>query len=97
MDFFDEFMNYFEDDILRDELMELLIPTMNSGHEEKMITGHVSDSGEMVFSVFDFEEWKMITEISRIIDKPVDDIIKDLGPDDVLQLYIRPDQGPITS
>lgn len=94
MDFFDEFMNYFEDDVLREELMGLLMPTISNQHEEKMITAHTNDLGDIVFSVFDVEEWKMVREMSAIIDKPIDDIVKDLGPDDVLQLHIRPDQGP---
>jgi hypothetical protein len=95
MDFFDELMNYFEDESIRDELMDMLMPTMSAQGDQKMITAHMSDTGEIVFSVFDMEEWKMLTEMSYIIDKPIDDIIKDLGPDDVLQLYVRPDQGPI--
>jgi hypothetical protein len=32
--------------------------------------------------------------MSLIIDKDIEDIIKDLGPDEVQQLYIRPDQEP---
>lgn len=94
MDFFDQFMNYFENEDLRQELIDLLMPDVSDQQEEKMITAHVSHAGEMVFSVFTMEEWKMVTEMSRIIGKEVDEIVKDLGPDDVLQLYIRPDQGP---
>ena len=94
MDFFDQFMNYFENEDLRQQLIDLLMPDVSDQQEEKMITAHVSDAGEMVFSVFTMEEWKMVTEMSRIIGKEVDEIVKDLGPDDVLQLYIRPDQGP---
>lgn len=92
MDFFDQFMSYFEDDTLRQELMDLLMPDGNF-NLEKMITGHWTDDGYIVFSVFDTDEWKMITEMSKIIKKPVEDIVKDLGPDEVLQLHVRPDQG----
>jgi hypothetical protein len=33
----------------------------------------------------------MLEEMSRIIAKPIEDIIKELGPDEVHQLYIGPD------
>lgn len=92
MDFFDQFMSYFEDENTRKEIMELLLPDGET-NLEKMITGHWSDDGYIVFSVFDIKEWEMVCEMSRIIRKPIEDIIKDLGPDEVLQLHIRPDQG----
>ena len=60
---------------------------------DKMITGHVSSKGEIVFSVFEMEEWEMLLEVSRIIHKDVEDIVKDLGPDEVRQLYIGPNRG----
>jgi hypothetical protein len=92
MDFFDHFMSFFESEVSRKEFMDFLLPDgMQEG--EKMITGHVSDRGEIVFSVFSMEEWEMILEMSRIIKKEVEDIIKDLGPDEVHQLYIGPGRG----
>lgn len=92
MDFFDQFMKYLEDDTLREELLGILT-TDGKFSEDKMITGHWSDDGYIVFSVFEIEEWEMIKEMSTIIKKSVEDIIKDLGPEEVLQLHIRPDQG----
>lgn len=97
MDFFDQFMNYIENEELRQELIDILMPDSSTTELERMITAHMSEAGDIVFSVFSMEEWKMVTEMSRIIDKEVDEIVKDLGPDDVLQLYIRPDQGPETN
>lgn len=90
MDFFDQFMNFFEDENLREQLLGMIMSEDNL-QGEKMITGHFSDQGDIVFSVFDFEEWKMIQEMSLILDKDIEDIIKDLSPDEVQQLYIRPD------
>lgn len=92
MDFFDQFMNFFENEISRQEFMDFLLPD-GMDAQEKMITGHVSDRGEIVFSVFDMEEWEMLLEVSRIIQKDVEDIVKDLGPDEVRQLYIGPNRG----
>lgn len=92
MDFFDQFMNFFENEISRQEFMDFLLPD-GMDAQEKMITGHVSDKGEIVFSVFDMEEWEMLLEVSRIIQKDVEDIVKDLGPDEVRQLYIGPNRG----
>lgn len=92
MDFFDQFMNLFEDETSRQEFMDFLLPN-GMDTDQKMITGHVSDRGEIVFSVFSMEEWDLIQEMSLIIKKDVDEIVKDLGPDEVHQLYIGPDQG----
>jgi hypothetical protein len=39
------------------------------------------------------EEWELILEMSKIIKKDVEDIVKDLGPDEVHQLYIGPNRG----
>jgi hypothetical protein len=93
MDFFDQFLSFFEDDNLREQLMAMLMKE-DELDGEKMVTGHWSDDGEIVFSVFTFDEWKLLQEMSLIIDKDIEDIIKDLGPDEVQQLYVRPDQGP---
>lgn len=93
MDFFDQFMSFFENEVSRQEFLDFLLPNGLDDVEDKMITGHVSDRGEIVFSVFDMEEWEMILEMSRIIKKDVEDIIKDLGPEEVHQLYIGPGRG----
>jgi hypothetical protein len=90
MDFFDEFMSHLGDEKLREEFMDLLMPNGVKG-EDKMITGHHDDYGNLVMSVFSREEWQMLEEMSRIIAKPIEDIIKELGPDEVHQLYIGPD------
>lgn len=89
MDFFDQFLSHLNDESLREEFMELLMP--NGIKEDKMITGHHDEYGNLVMSVFSQEEWKMVEEMSRIISKPIEDIIKELGPDEVHQLYIGPD------
>jgi hypothetical protein len=91
MDFFDQFMSFFENEVSRQEFMDFLLPD-GMDAEEKMITGHVSERGEIVFSVFSMEEWRLILE-SQIIKKDVEDIVKDLGPDEVHQLYIGPSRG----
>lgn len=93
VDFFDKFINFFEDKDLRDQLIDMLIGD-DQIDGEKMVTGHWSEDGEIVFSIFTFDEWRLLQEMSVIIDKDIEDIIKDLGPDEVQQLYIRPDQGP---
>lgn len=90
MDFFDTFMSFFESEVSRKEFMDFLLPEGVSEDDEKMITGHVSDRGEIVFSVFSMSEWELILEVSKIIRKDVEDIVKDLGPDEVHQLYIGP-------
>jgi hypothetical protein len=92
MDFFDQFMSFFENETSRQEFMDFLLPD-GMDAAEKMITGHVSEKGEIVFSVFSMEEWELILEMSRIIKKDVEDIVKDLGPDEVHQLYIGPNRG----
>lgn len=93
MSFFEEFMSFFEDEDLREEFLDFLLPERDSEvYEEKMVTGHISDEGDMVFSVFSMEEWAMICEMSLIVQKPTEDIIKDLGPDEVLQLYVKPNR-----
>lgn len=92
MDFFDKFMSFFENEFSRQELMDFLLPDgLDAG--EKMITGHISDRGEIVFSVFSMEEWELVLEMSRIIKKDVEEIVKGLGPDEVHQLYIGPNRG----
>ena len=93
MNFFDQFLKFFEDDTLREQLIEMLMD-QDELDGEKMVTGHWSNDGEIVFSVFSFDEWKLLQEMSLIIDKDIEDIIKDLGPDEVQQLYVRPDQEP---
>jgi hypothetical protein len=90
MDFFDQFMNFFEDEDLREQLLGMIM-SQDETQGEKMITGHWSQDGEIVFSVFSFDEWKMLQEMSLILEKDIEDIIKDLSPDEVQQLYIRPD------
>lgn len=92
MDFFDQFMEYFDNEDIRQELLAMIIPD-DEQNAEKMITGHFSDDGQIVFSVFSMEEWEMIKEMSIIVDKEIEDIIKDLGPDEVPQLWIRPDKA----
>ena len=92
MDFFDHFMNFFESETSREEFMDFLLPD-GMDASEKMITGHVSDKGEIVFSVFSMEEWELILEMSKILKKDVEDIVKGLGPDEVHQLYIGPGRG----
>jgi hypothetical protein len=92
MDFFDQFMDIFENEVSRQEFMDFLLPEGTDANE-KMITGHVSERGEIVFSVFSMEEWELVLEMSKIIKKDVDQIVKDLGPDEVHQLYIGPSQG----
>lgn len=94
MDFFDQFMSFFENEISRQELLEFLVPDgIIDKDEDKMITGHITERGEIVFSVFSMEHWEMILEMSRIIKKDVEDIVRDLGPDEVHQLYIGPGRG----
>lgn len=88
MDFFDKFMSFFENEFSRQEIMDFLLDGEEIG--DKMITGHISDRNEIVFSVFSLEEWEMILEMSKIIKKDVEDIVKDLGPDEVRQLYLGP-------
>lgn len=92
MDFFDQFMSFFENETSREEFMDFLLPE-GMDDSEKMITGHVSDRGEIVFSVFSMEEWNLILEMSKIIKKDVEEIVKGLGPDEVHQLYIGPSRG----
>lgn len=95
MDFFDQFMSFFESEISRQEFLDFLLPDGldEDDEQDKMITGHVTDRGEIVFSVFAMEHWEMILEMSRIIKKDVEDIVKDLGPDEVHQLHIGPSRG----
>lgn len=86
-------MKFLEDEELKDEFLGLILSNNDiEQYNEKIITGHISDEGEMVFSVFSMEEWAMVCEMSLIVNKPAEDIIKDLGPDDVLQLYVKPDR-----
>jgi hypothetical protein len=93
MDFFNRFMSFFESETSRQEFMDFLLPEGLDEHEDKMITGHISDRGEIVFSVFAMEQWELILEMSRIIKKDVEEIVKDLGPDEAHQLYIGPNRG----
>ena len=82
MDFFNRFMSFFESETSRQEFMDFLLPEGLEEDEDKMITGHISDRGEIVFSVFAMEQWELILEMSRIIKKDVEEIVKDLGPDE---------------
>jgi hypothetical protein len=42
MDFFDQFMSFFENEFSRQEFMDFLLPEGQT-EEDKMITAHISD------------------------------------------------------
>ena len=90
-------MASFDNEELKQDFLELLLPVRSGDHKDRIITAHLSELGETVFSVFDAEEWKMVIEISQIVDKSIDDIVKTLGPDDVHQLYIKTEIDPRTN
>lgn len=92
MNFFDDFMNFFDDKNSFIKLLEILGLDQQDSLN-KVLTYHNLPTGEIVLSVFEPEEFELIREMSLILNKDTEDIIRGLGPDEVLQLRFHPDQG----
>lgn len=92
MNFFESFRDFFEDRDSLVKLMEILGLDKDEAFD-KIVTFHSLETGEIVLSVFTFDEFEMIKEMSEILNKEVEDIVRGLGPDEVQQVYIHPDQG----
>jgi hypothetical protein len=90
--FFEQIQSMFEDQKLVQDLIDFIAP--HEGQEGKIITAYSEQDGEVVFSVFSKEQYEMVKEMATILKKPVEDIIKELGPEEVDQFYYDPDQAP---
>jgi hypothetical protein len=88
--FFEQIQSMFGDQELVQNLIEFIAP--HEGDEGKIITAYSEDDGEIVFSIFSKEEYQMVHEMAKILKKPVEDIIRDLSPDEVEQFYYDPGQ-----
>ena len=88
--FFEQIESMFGDEELVQGLLEFIAP--HEGEESKVITAYSEDDGEIVFSIFSKEQYEMIYEMAKILKKPVEDIVRDLSPDEVEQFYYDPGQ-----
>ena len=88
--FFEQIQSMFGDQELVQGLLEFIAP--HEGKDDKVITAYSEDDGEIVFSIFSKEQYEMIYEMAKILKKPVEDIVRELGPDEVEQFYYDPDQ-----
>jgi hypothetical protein len=86
--FFEQIQSMFGDEELVQGLLEFITP--HEGQEDKIITAYSEDDGEIVFSIFSKEQYEMIYEMAKILKKPVEDIVRELGPDEVEQFYYDP-------
>jgi hypothetical protein len=91
--FFEQIQSMFGDKELVQSLIDFIAP--HEDQDGKIITAYSEDDGEIVFSIFTKEQYEMVLEMSKILKKDVEDIVKDLGPDEVDQLYYDPSQGTI--
>jgi len=48
--------------------------------DEAIITFHTSDEGKIVLSIFDDEQWSLIEDMAKFLDKPVEEVVKELDP-----------------
>ncbi len=64
-----------------------------------VITAHsADDDSRLTISFFKPEQWEMVLSTSEILEKDVESIVRDLGPDEVKQLVIssedwNPEEG----
>jgi hypothetical protein len=89
--FLNQIISFFEDEVLRTDFINFLSPTEKD--ESTIVTAFTNTSNEIVFSVFSRETYNLINEMSIILNKPAEDIIKDLGPKEVDQFYFSPATG----
>ena len=60
--------------------------------QEVVITFHTNDDEKIVLSLFDQEQWSLIEDMSLFLDKPVEDIVRDLDPSGPSVHVIDPDE-----
>jgi len=62
---------------------------------EHIITVHSDDDGQLVFSLFEPEEWEMIEGIAEVAGKEVEVIIKELEQENLVKkLVVNPKDYP---
>lgn len=88
-DFFEQIQFMFQDKKLVQDLINFITPHESS--EEKIITAYAEPDGEIVFSIFTKQQYEMIHEMSTILKKSVEDIIRDLSPDEIDQFFYDPE------
>lgn len=88
-DFFEQIQSMFEDQKLVQDLIDFIAP--HEGQEGKVITAYSEPDGEVVFSIFSKEQYQMVHEMAQILKKPVEDIVRELTPEEVDQFYYDPE------
>lgn len=48
--------------------------------QEAVVTFHTNDDGMIVLSVFDQNQWSLIEDMARFVNKPVEQFVKELDP-----------------
>lgn len=67
--------------------------------QQSYITFHTNKDDMLVISVFDPEQWSLICDMSKFMDKPVEEIVKGLDPSGPNIRVVNPDEldkGPDT-
>jgi hypothetical protein len=60
--------------------------------QQVVITFHTNDDENIVLSVFDEEQWSLIEDMAAFIEKPIEDIVRDLDPSGPSVHVIDPDE-----
>jgi hypothetical protein len=93
MDSFREILNEILKNI-QDSKGGALFEYESTSHHDLVATFHTRDDGMVVVSMFDVDQWSLISDMSAFLGKPTEEIVKELDPSSPNIMVLKPEDLP---
>lgn len=68
---------------------------MEEDFSERIITVHFDEDGMIIFSIFDTDQWSMISDICELSGANVQDVVRDISEDNnIATIIVDPKEIP---
>jgi hypothetical protein len=95
MDSFRELLNEILQNIQANKGEEMLGDSYESTADNELVaTFHTRDDGMVVVSMFDIDQWSLISDMAAFMGKSTEDIIEELDPSSPNIMVMKPEDLP---